>query len=283
MDSDDSYDSAADDDYNPEKDPNPLDAEDRDPDAKPASNKNKRKKKQLTKVKGSSGRYGGIRLESDEEEAGEPGEPTEDEKAAEARAKLEAEAKKKAEMDAMFAELGGGVAAKPNPKKKKPGVGGAKKKKGGAMAFKMPGMSKAHKGTKVATAADAAALNSKAGDQVEVTKTFDFAGEAVVVTKKVDAGSREAKAFAAKQAEAEAPKTGLSNILGLLGKKQKMSTTTKSALDWEGFKEEKGITAELENHNKDGYLEKVGFLKRAELREHELRLQEKDKLDSSRR
>ena len=42
------------------------------------------------------------------------------------------------------------------------------------MAFKMPGMSKAHKGAKVATAADAAALNSKAGDQVEVTKTFDF-------------------------------------------------------------------------------------------------------------
>jgi len=281
MDSDDSYDSAADDDYNPEKDPNPEDAEDRDPDAKPASNKNKRKKKQLTK--GSSGRYGGIRLESDEEEPGEPTEPTEESKAAEARAKLEAEAKKKTEMDAMFAELGGGAAAKPKPKKKKPGVGGAKKKKGGAMAFKMPGMSKAHKGAKVATAADAAALNSKAGDQVEVTKTFDFAGENVVVTKKVDAGSREAMAFAAKQAAADAPKTGLSNILGLLGKKQKMSTTTKSALDWEGFKEEKGITDELKNHNKDGYLEKVGFLKRAELREHEIRLQEKDKLDSSRR
>ena len=61
------------------------------------------------------------------------------------------------------------------------------------------------------------------------------------------------------------PKTGLSNILGLLGKKQKMSTTTKSALDWEGFKEEKGITDELKNHNKDGYLEKWAGLSHSDL------------------
>ena len=33
----------------------------------------------------------------------------------------------------------------------------------------------------------------------------------------------------------------------------------------------------------DTLLVRVGFLKRAELREHEIRLQEKDKLDSSRR
>ena len=81
----------------------------------------------------------------------------------------------------MFAAEFGGAAPKPAIKKKVP-TGKKikkKKKKGGAMEFKMPGMGG------VLTQKSAASRAAK----VTVTKEYDFAGESVKVVKEVDAGS----------------------------------------------------------------------------------------------
>ncbi|KAF4528291.1 hypothetical protein B566_EDAN016642 [Ephemera danica] len=65
--------------------------------------------------------------------------------------------------------------------------------------------------------------------------------------------------------------SGLASMLGQLGKKNKLSTLEKSKLDWEGYKEQNGLTEEIQTHNKGkhGYLEKQDFLQRTDLRQFE--------------
>uniref|UniRef100_A0A8C4UYD2 Craniofacial development protein 1 n=1 Tax=Falco tinnunculus TaxID=100819 RepID=A0A8C4UYD2_FALTI len=108
----------------------------------------------------------------------------------------------------------------------------------------------------------------KDSGKVTITKTFDFAGEEVRVTKEVDSNSKEAKSFLKQQEKWQSASpaslptvsgvkrpSGMSSLLGKIGsKKQKMSTLEKSKLDWENFKEEEGIVEELAIHNrgKDG-------------------------------
>ncbi|NP_001161507.1 BCNT-like protein [Saccoglossus kowalevskii] len=147
-------------------------------------------------------------------------------------------------------------------------------------------------------------------EKVKVTKVFDFAGEEVKVTEEVDANSKEAKEFLKKQEESKVtvktpaaqsssgvsataqsssnilsrvgitgpakpgvkrPGTGLSSVLGKIGKKQKIGTLEKSRLDWNSFKSEEGIDEELSQFNKgkQGYLEKQAFLERTEHRQYE--------------
>eukprot|EP00795_Rhopilema_esculentum_P001554 gene1554-16003_t len=69
---------------------------------------------------------------------------------------------------------------------------------------------------------------------------------------------------------------GLSNVLGSISKKQKISTLDKSKKDWDSFKKEQGIEDELRNKSKDGFLSKQEFLQRVDYRkwenERELRL-----------
>lgn len=43
---------------------------------------------------------------------------------------------------------------------------------------------------------------------------------------------------------------GLSNLLGQLNKKNKLSTLEKSKLDWNTYKKEEGIEEEIVSHNK---------------------------------
>ncbi|CAH1780332.1 unnamed protein product [Owenia fusiformis] len=137
-------------------------------------------------------------------------------------------------------------------------------------------------------------VTSSAGAQkITIVKEYDFAGETVKVTKEVDACSKEAKAELKKK-EAEAEKqnsnpssslTGLANlkrpgrgggglgsVLGKIGKKDKISTLNKSKLDWDKFKEEEGIKADLQAHNKgkQGYIERQAFLNRTDQRVYEL-------------
>lgn len=66
--------------------------------------------------------------------------------------------------------------------------------------------------------------------------------------------------------------SGLSSVLGALSSgKKKPSTMLKSAQDWERYKKESGLEAELEQHNRNGgYLEKVAFLQRADQRQFEI-------------
>ncbi|XP_072551092.1 craniofacial development protein 1 isoform X2 [Salminus brasiliensis] len=135
----------------------------------------------------------------------------------------------------------------------------------------------------------------KEPSRVTITKVFDFAGEEVLVTKEVDADSREAKTFLKmeekveeKQEQLTSPSqssssltpgtsakrpAGMGSILNRIGsKKQKMSTLEKSKLDWDRFKTEEGITDELAIHNrgKEGYVERKNFLERVDQRQFEL-------------
>ncbi|XP_040471234.1 craniofacial development protein 1 [Falco naumanni] len=126
----------------------------------------------------------------------------------------------------------------------------------------------------------------KDSGKVTITKTFDFAGEEVRVTKEVDSNSKEAKSFLKQQEKWQSASpaslptvsgvkrpSGMSSLLGKIGsKKQKMSTLEKSKLDWENFKEEEGIVEELAIHNrgKDGYIERKAFLERVDHRQFEI-------------
>ncbi|XP_003742343.1 craniofacial development protein 1 [Galendromus occidentalis] len=135
-----------------------------------------------------------------------------------------------------------------------------------------------------ANTSDADTQGTSSG-KVKITQVFDFAGEKIEVEKEVEAGSKEAKKLLAdqeKQKQASEQKTvlvrpkvggGLSTVVGsILNKKNKMSVLEKSKLDWNGFKRQEGIDEELAtfNRGKGGYLEKMAFLERADLRQFDL-------------
>lgn len=140
-----------------------------------------------------------------------------------------------------------------------------------------------------------------------VTEIFEFAGEKVEVQKEIkisdehptpsaanDAKQVDAKKVASKSTPAiTLPSlnrrsgsggggSGLSSILGQIGKKNKLSVLEKTKLDWNGFKRNEGIDEELQTHNKgrDGYLERQDFLQRTDLRQFEI---EKSMRQSNRR
>uniref|UniRef100_H2ZLR0 Craniofacial development protein 1 n=1 Tax=Ciona savignyi TaxID=51511 RepID=H2ZLR0_CIOSA len=119
-------------------------------------------------------------------------------------------------------------------------------------------------------------------DTVTITKVYDFAGEDVKVTKEVKKNSKEAlEHLKTTGTNGSTPGKsgisgfkkraggGISNVLGKLGKKPKLSTLEKSKLDWDRYKEEEGIEDELKTYNKgkQGYLEKVSFLERTDMRQ----------------
>uniref|UniRef100_A0A8C2ANS9 Craniofacial development protein 1 n=2 Tax=Cyprinus carpio TaxID=7962 RepID=A0A8C2ANS9_CYPCA len=150
------------------------------------------------------------------------------------------------------------------------------------------------KPSKALTASQQQEDKPKESSKITITKVFDFAGEEVLVTKEVDADSREAKSFLKKEdkvlkekEESSEPRpsvslssgssvkrpAGMGSILNRIGaKKQKMSTLEKSKMDWNAFKTEEGIADELAIHNrgKEGYVERKNFLERVDQRQFEL-------------
>lgn len=129
--------------------------------------------------------------------------------------------------------------------------------------------------------------------KITITQVFDFAGEAVEVTKEVSKDSKEGQKFLKAQEDQKAaassgeasgtqkrPAGGLSSIMGVLSnKKAKLGTLDKSKMDWNQFIEQEGIKEELQTHNKgkDGYVEKQMFLERADLRRFEIEKQSREK------
>ncbi|XP_058835767.1 craniofacial development protein 1 [Topomyia yanbarensis] len=119
-----------------------------------------------------------------------------------------------------------------------------------------------------------------------VTKIFEFAGEAVEVTKNITVSKEEkvlpkpALASVSSNLRGGPPRPllgrpsggGLGSVLNQIGKKNKLSTLEKTKLDWNSFKRTEGIEEELQTHNKgkNGYLEKQDFLERADLRQFEI-------------
>ncbi|XP_072754159.1 craniofacial development protein 1 [Anoplolepis gracilipes] len=142
----------------------------------------------------------------------------------------------------------------------------------------------------------------KIQEKVKITKVFEFAGEEVKVEKEVSVDSAEARlslSAAENSTKSSEPASaaskgrgkggirrgglsGISSVLGQIGKKSKISTLEKSKLDWDNFKKQENIEEEINTHNrgKDGYLERQDFLQRADLRQFEI---EKQLRNSSRR
>ncbi|GFH25474.1 BCNT-C domain-containing protein [Haematococcus lacustris] len=114
--------------------------------------------------------------------------------------------------------------------------------------------------------------------KVTVTETRRFAGQNIQVALQVDKNSKEA-ALAAGQSKGQAPaaaKSGLDAFLNEVEKKRKVSVLDKSKADWQQAKAgDTSMEEELEAHKRSDkqYLDKVDFLKRAELRQYE---QERD-------
>ncbi|XP_062607201.1 craniofacial development protein 1-like [Saccostrea cucullata] len=228
------------------------------------SGKRKRKnQKGLTARK----RKGGIKLEGDTEDTKESednyNKVLSEEVKKEQEAKIEEQEKKKA--DDLWSSFLSDVGSRPKAKPATPS--------GSSLAS----MSKPIKSPVTPTS-----------KKVTVTKEFDFAGETVKVTKDIDLnteeGKKEMKKLTQEKKEPEQkPATpgptvlgkkpgGLGSVLNKIGKKDKISTLEKSKLDWDSFKQEKGISEELQTHNrgKDGYIERMQFLNRADQRQFEI-------------
>jgi hypothetical protein len=71
---------------------------------------------------------------------------------------------------------------------------------------------------------------------------------------------------------------GLESVLSKIKGQKKMTSTQKSALDWNQFKEKEGIEQELQHAAKDGYLEKVAFMERTDLRQFEKEKELRDEM-----
>ncbi|KPI97291.1 Craniofacial development protein 1 [Papilio xuthus] len=113
-------------------------------------------------------------------------------------------------------------------------------------------------------------------DKEKERRIFEFAGETIVVENNVIKEKIKATESSPSVSKTMPSRSrgggGLSNVLGQLNKKNKLSTLEKSKLDWDTFKKEEDIEAEIKSHNKgkQGYLERQDFLARADERQYEI-------------
>lgn len=116
---------------------------------------------------------------------------------------------------------------------------------------------------RAAAAAAAAAAAQGKTDSKTITETRRFAGKDIQYKRA--ATEHDAKAQDIK-------KGGLDALLGSLQQAKKVNVLDKSRMDWGDFKSsDVKVDEELEGYKKSGdkYLDKVDFLKRAELRQYE--------------
>lgn len=132
------------------------------------------------------------------------------------------------------------------------------------------------------TSGEAVLVNSKAKvlteETIEIIRTFKFAGKVTTETKTVLKSSAEGKAYLQEQAalSSSTPVAPAKRRPGPAkrkltlqqeyeaGKTKKINTLQKSQLDWLNYVDKEGLQDDLKRHNKDGYLEKQGFLARVE-------------------
>ncbi|CAG4947207.1 unnamed protein product [Parnassius apollo] len=113
-------------------------------------------------------------------------------------------------------------------------------------------------------------------DKERERRIFEFAGETIIVENNVIKEKIKA-AESSPSVSKDIPlrsrgSGGLSNVLGQLNKKNKLSTLEKSKLDWNTYKKVEDIEDEIQSHNKgkQGYLERQDFLARADVRQYEI-------------
>ncbi|KAI5637100.1 bucentaur or craniofacial development domain-containing protein [Phthorimaea operculella] len=115
---------------------------------------------------------------------------------------------------------------------------------------------------------------NKEDEKARERRIFEFAGETIVVEN--DVIKEKIKTDGASPVIKDGPSRsrggGLSNVLGQLNKKNKLSTLEKSKLDWNTYKKTEDIDDEIQSHNKGkaGYLDRKDFLERADLRQYEI-------------
>mmetsp|Transcript_18135 Transcript_18135/g.23866 ORF Transcript_18135/g.23866 Transcript_18135/m.23866 type:complete len:276 (-) Transcript_18135:212-1039(-) len=101
--------------------------------------------------------------------------------------------------------------------------------------------------------------------KVQVSEVVNFAGKATEVRRTMTA--MDANATQQPRSEnSKAKASGVDKVLAGLQEPKKISTITKSSVDWENFKEEEGVSDELQKATKDGYLVKQDFLQRCDER-----------------
>uniref|UniRef100_A0A8W8KAL1 Craniofacial development protein 1 n=1 Tax=Magallana gigas TaxID=29159 RepID=A0A8W8KAL1_MAGGI len=247
MSDEENYSSSDDEDYVPSEgeavseEENSGDEEDLDALHKEADTENTKagkRKRKTQKEFAARKRKGGIKLDGESEDlkesADEYNKVLTEEIKQEQVAKKEEQEKKKA--DDLWSSFLSDVGSRPKSKPATPSGSSVTTPSGSSLAS----LSKPIKSPDVPTS-----------KKVTITKEFDFAGETVNGRK---SGG------------------GLGSILSKIGKKDKISTLDKSKLDWETFKQEKGISEELQIHNrgKEGYIERLNFLSRADQRQFEI-------------
>jgi len=133
---------------------------------------------------------------------------------------------------------------------------------------------KEHETTKASTTFSVSTSTSKSiipstKTATATNKIFEFAGETVEVQSKVSVAPKAPAVVAGVKRPGGG---GLSSVLNQLTKKNKLSVLDKTKLDWDGFKQNEGITEELQTHNRgrEGFLERKDFLQRTDLRQFEI-------------
>ncbi|KAJ2943711.1 hypothetical protein O0L34_g16824 [Tuta absoluta] len=116
---------------------------------------------------------------------------------------------------------------------------------------------------------------NKEDEKARERRIFEFAGETIVVEN--DVIKEKIKTDGVSPVIKDGPSLsrgggGLSNVLGQLNKKNKLSTLEKSKLDWNTYKKTEDIDDEIQSHNKGkaGYLDRKDFLERADMRTYEI-------------
>jgi hypothetical protein len=97
---------------------------------------------------------------------------------------------------------------------------------------------------------------------VKIVETYRFVDEEMRIEKEVPIEEVAKKTKGTRG-------SSLDRILSKVSNKKKLSTLQKSSYDWNKYKAEEGLEAELEQHKKDSYLERVSFLTRTDWREFE--------------
>jgi len=113
--------------------------------------------------------------------------------------------------------------------------------------------------------------------KMEVEEKVRFAGQSISVVRSVDKSSKEAQA-ALTEAQTTQGQSALDQIVDELKNPTKaISAVAKSSYDWDKFKHDQGLTEQLANASKDGYVEKQAFLHRVDARTFEVERAERDK------
>lgn len=121
-------------------------------------------------------------------------------------------------------------------------------------------------------------------ETIEITRTYEFAGQVHTEKKTVLKESQEARDFLDAKAMPEKKRgpvrRGMKRRSILdeeagLAKVKKINTLEKSRMEWSGFVDKEGINDELKRANKNGYLDKQDFLNKTHSLQHDRSLNKK--------